>query len=122
MQRGALDRVRVAAEQRPHAIEHRGRDCAQDHCGDHVVVKLGVDLLEPDGDGHQVSGTLRIRNETLPVIAPAVNTTIGSEIRIESRSPVDHHAAGLGWAEPGMVRKVVDADLKLTLAREDFGR
>lgn len=74
--------------------------------------------MTPDGDSHQVSGTLKIRDKTLPIEAAATVAANGSELQIEARFPVDHDAAGLGWAKPGMVRKVVDADIKLTLTRE----
>lgn len=79
--------------------------------------RLTFDLLglQPDGDGRQVTGTLRIRDEVLPIRAHASVTRVGPELRIHARLPIDHDAAGLGWAKPGMVRKVVEADLDLTL-------
>jgi polyisoprenoid-binding protein YceI len=88
------------------------------HADAHPHVTFDLAELRPDGDSHRVSGTLRIRDRTLPIEAGATVTANGSELQIEARLPVDHHAAGLGWAKPGMVRKVVDADIKLTLTRE----
>jgi polyisoprenoid-binding protein YceI len=82
----------------------------------HVTFELAE--LRPDGGAHQVSGTLRIRDKTIPIGARASVSASGPELQIEARFPVDHHAAGLGWAKPGMVRKVVDADIKLTLTRK----
>jgi polyisoprenoid-binding protein YceI len=87
---------------------------------EHPYLTFNLSAIEPDKDAHQISGALRIRDRVLPIRARAILSSSGSEIRIAARFPVDHHAAGLGWAKPGMVRKVVDADLKLTLTREDL--
>jgi polyisoprenoid-binding protein YceI len=74
--------------------------------------------LRPDSGAHQVTGTLRIRDKTLPIGTAATVTATGPELQIKARFPLDHDAAGLGWAKPGMVRKVVDAEINLTLTRE----
>jgi polyisoprenoid-binding protein YceI len=87
------------------------------YADEHPHVTFDLAELRPDGGSHQVSGTLRIRDKALPIEAGATVTANGSELQIEARFPIDHHAAGLGWAKPGMVRKVVDADIKLTLTR-----
>ena len=84
----------------------------------HPHVTFDLAELRPDGGAHQVSGTLQIRDKTLPIEAGAVVTANGSELKIAARFPIDHDAAGLGWAKPGMVRKVVDADIELTLTRD----
>jgi polyisoprenoid-binding protein YceI len=84
----------------------------------HPHVTFDLAELRPDGDAHQVSGTLRIRDKALPIDAGATITANGSALQIDARFPVNHHAAGLGWAKPGMVRKIVDADIKLTLTRK----
>jgi polyisoprenoid-binding protein YceI len=88
------------------------------HADAHPHVTFDLAALTPDGDSHRVSGTLRIRDKTLPIDAGATVTEDGSELQIEARFPIDHSAAGLGWAKPGMVRKVIDADIKLTLTRD----
>ena len=88
------------------------------HADAHPHVTFDLAELRPDGDAHQVSGTLRIRDKTLPIDAGATVTATGPELQISARFPVDHHAAGLGWAKPGMVKKVIDADIKLTLTRK----
>jgi polyisoprenoid-binding protein YceI len=84
----------------------------------HPHVTFDLAELRQDGASHRASGTLTIRDKMLPIDAGATVTANGSELKIEARFPVDHHAAGLGWAKPGMVRKVVDADINLTLTRE----
>ena len=66
-----------------------------------------------------MTGTLRIREKALPIRARATVGNAGSELHIEARLPVDHDAAGLGWAKPGLIRKIVDADVKLTLTGEN---
>jgi len=65
-----------------------------------------------------VTGTLGIRGKTLPIRARAAIADADSELQIDARFPVDHDAAGLGWAKPGLIRKVIDADVQLTLTRE----
>jgi polyisoprenoid-binding protein YceI len=84
----------------------------------HPHVTFDLAELRPDSGAHQVSGTLRIRDKTLPIGTAATVTATGPELQIKARFPLDHHAAGLGWAKPGMVRKVVDADINLTLTRK----
>ncbi|MGO9490532.1 MAG: YceI family protein [Solirubrobacteraceae bacterium] len=84
---------------------------------DYPQLTFTLDRLQPDGDTHQVTGTLRIRETTLPVIAPATLTSEGSQARITARFDLDHDAAGLKWAKPGMVPKTVQADVDLTLTR-----
>jgi len=89
------------------------------HADAHPYLTFNLTSLSPDGNAHEVTGTLRIREKTLPIRARATVGNAGSELQIEARFPVDHDAAGLGWAKPGLVRKVVDADVKLTLTREN---
>jgi polyisoprenoid-binding protein YceI len=77
-----------------------------------------LDALEPADDGYDVSGALQIRDKSVPIRARAEVEPADSEITIRARFPLDHDAAGLGWAKPGMVPKVVDADVELTLVRD----
>lgn len=70
-------------------------------------------------DGRPVArGTLRIRDRDIPVEAPLELTRPGTDVRLQARFPVDHHTAGLGWAKPGMIHKVVYADLDLHVAAD----
>jgi len=85
------------------------------HAAEHPRLTFSLDGLEPDGEAHVVTGTLRIRDATLPVRARATVTADSSAIRILARFEVDHDAAGLGWAKPGMVPKSVQADVDLKL-------
>jgi len=89
------------------------------HADAHPYLTFNLTSLSPDGNAHEVTGTLRIREKTIPIRARATVAGAGSELQVEARFPVDHDAAGLGWAKPGLVRKVVDADVKLTLTREN---
>jgi polyisoprenoid-binding protein YceI len=82
------------------------------------TLTFSLDGLRTDGDGHEVTGTLRVRDVSLPVRARAVLAQTGSEARITARFDLDHDAAGLGWAKPGMVPKSVEADVELTLVRD----
>lgn len=90
----------------------------------HPELTFTLTGLEPagssaaDGRAHSVSGTLQIRDRGLPIHAQATIAAAGTEVQIEARLPIDHASAGLGWAKPGMIRKIVDADVKLTLTRE----
>jgi polyisoprenoid-binding protein YceI len=74
--------------------------------------------LRTGSDIGEVTGTLGIRGKTLPIRARAAIADADSELQIDARFPVDHDAAGLGWAKPGLIRKVIDADVQLTLTRE----
>jgi len=89
------------------------------HADAHPYLTFNLTSLRRDGDAHQVTGTLRIREKTIPIRARATVAISGSALQIEARFPVDHDAAGLGWAKPGMIRKIVDADVTLTLTREN---
>jgi hypothetical protein len=61
--------------------------------------------LAPDSDGHlTAAGVLKIRDKQLDVATPA-HLTRASDGSLELRAEfeVDHKAAGLRWAKPGMV-------------------
>jgi polyisoprenoid-binding protein YceI len=87
------------------------------HAKAHPELTFTLTDLESAGDAYEVTGTLRIREKTLPIRTRAAITSTDSEMQIEARFPVDHQAAGLGWAKPGLIRKVVDADVNLVLVR-----
>lgn len=87
------------------------------HAADHSQLAFVLDGLEPDGGSHLVTGTLRVRETSLPVRASAAVGEEGSEMTIKARFEVDHHAAGLGWAKPGIVPRSVEADIDLFLTR-----
>jgi len=89
------------------------------HAEEHPYATFELTELQPEADGYEVAGTLRIRETNVPVRTPVTVRPEGDELRVSARFTVDHDAAGLGWAKPGMVRKTVEADLELTLVRED---
>ncbi len=89
------------------------------HAEGHPRATFELTELQPQAGGYEVAGTLRIRDKELPVRTRATVRQEGEALVIGARFTVDHDAAGLGWAKPGMVRKAVEADVELTLVRED---
>ena len=89
------------------------------HAAEHPHATFELASLQPHEGGYEVSGTLRIRDKELPVRTQASVRREGEELVIGARFPVDHDAAGLGWAKPGMVRGTIDADVELTLQRAE---
>ncbi len=89
------------------------------HAALHPEMTFVLDEARPDADGRlELAGTLAIRHATIPIRASAtVTREAEDELALHARFPVDHHAAGLGWARAGMVRKVMDADVSLVLTR-----
>lgn len=69
----------------------------------HMVFTLRDLATNTNGD-LVVTGVLKIRDKELQIVAPA-RLTESADGRLELRSefPVDHKAAGLGWAKLGMV-------------------
>jgi polyisoprenoid-binding protein YceI len=63
----------------------------------------------------ELSGSLRIRDRSLPLSFPVTAILHGDHLHIEARVAIDHAAAGLGWARPGLVGGGVRAGLALTL-------
>jgi polyisoprenoid-binding protein YceI len=86
------------------------------HAASHPHLTFTLNGLEPDGESHLVTGLLHIREVSLPVRASATVADHGSEATIDARFEVDHHAAGLKWAKPGMVPKSVEAEVHLVLS------
>jgi polyisoprenoid-binding protein YceI len=78
-----------------------------------------TELLPTGGAGHTASGTLRIRDRSIAIVAPAtVQADEDGTVRIETDLPVDHHAAGLGWSKPLLMSKRADVRASLVFVRE----
>jgi polyisoprenoid-binding protein YceI len=77
---------------------------------------FAIESIAPGREDHlNLTGTLTLRDKTIPLSFPAYAIQHGDHLHIEGRVQVDHQAAGLGWAKPGMVGKTVRADVALTL-------
>jgi polyisoprenoid-binding protein YceI len=75
-----------------------------------------IDSIEPGREDHlTLTGNLALRDKTIPLSFPVYVIEHGDHLHIEGRIQVNHQAAGLGWAKPGMVGKTVRADVALTL-------
>ena len=74
-----------------------------------------LSALTPSG----VEGSLRIRDKTLAIAAPATVTQQRGRLRIKLELVIDHAAAGLGWTRIGIVRGTVSADVDIALERLD---
>lgn len=61
-----------------------------------------------------VTGTLRIRDKAIAVDTPVTIEPAGANWRFIADFEVDHAAAGLGWARPGVTRKPMAAHVELT--------
>jgi polyisoprenoid-binding protein YceI len=61
--------------------------------------------LAADASGELiVTGVLKIRDKELDVVAPArLTRSPDRRLELSAEFPIDHKAAGLGWAKPGMV-------------------
>jgi polyisoprenoid-binding protein YceI len=70
------------------------------------------------GGSPRITGTLRIRDKSLPIDAPARIEVVGEDLRLEADFEVDHDAAGLGWSKPVVLRKTMAAHVALTLVPE----
>ena len=75
-----------------------------------------LESIASGGDDHlTLTGRLAIRDQSIPLSFPVYAIQHGDHLHIEGRVQIDHHAAGFDWAKPGMVGKVVRADVALTL-------
>jgi polyisoprenoid-binding protein YceI len=72
----------------------------------HPTVTFSLAELVPSADGTlDLSGTLRIRHNELPVQAPVqANRLAADRLHLSTRISVDRAAAGVGWSKMGMVR------------------
>lgn len=72
--------------------------------------------VEPSDEDHlNLTGSLVVRERTIPLSFPVYAIQHGDHLHIEGRVQINHHAAGFDWAKPGMVAKAVRADVALTL-------
>lgn len=77
-----------------------------------------LEKVAPSGEDHlNVEGTLQVLETEIPLAFTAYAIAHGDHLHLEARANVDHDAAGLGWAKPGMVGKRVRAEAALTLSR-----
>jgi polyisoprenoid-binding protein YceI len=83
---------------------------------EHPEMTFTLESIEPSGDDHlKLTGSLAVREKTIPLSFPVYAIQHGDHLHIEGRVQFDHHAAGFDWAKPGMVAKAVRADVALTL-------
>src|ERR1700694_4865324 len=83
---------------------------------EHPHMRFELLALVPNEDGSQtLSGTLRIRDEVLPIHTPVSVSTVGPDrLRIDADLEVDHSASYLGWKR---VPSPVRVQAALTLER-----
>jgi polyisoprenoid-binding protein YceI len=78
-----------------------------------------TELLPTGGDAHTASGTLRIRDRSIAIVAPATVEVAGDgTVRVRTDLPVDHHAAGLGWSKPLLMSRRAHVRASLVFVRE----
>lgn len=88
------------------------------HAAEHPHMLFTVDRVEPSGQDHlNLTGTLQIRDTRIPVQMPVYAIAHGDHLHLEGRTVINHHAAGLRWAKPGMVTKTAKVEVALTLVR-----
>ena len=86
------------------------------YSAEHPHMTFTIEKIEPSGEDHlNLSGSLQVRETAIPLSFPVYAILHGDHLHIEGRAKIDHQAAGLGWAKPGMVGKTVRADVALTL-------
>lgn len=85
---------------------------------EHPQITFTLDGFEPSGEDHlDVTGSLQIRETTIPLSFTAYAIAHGDHLHLEGRATIDHDAAGLGWSKPGFVGKTVRTEIALTLSR-----
>jgi polyisoprenoid-binding protein YceI len=87
---------------------------------EHPQIIFTLDGFESTGEDHlDVTGSLKIRDTTIPLSFTAYAIAHGDHLHLEGRATIDHAAAGLGWSKPGFVGKSVRTEIALTLNRTD---
>jgi polyisoprenoid-binding protein YceI len=83
------------------------------------TVTFSLIELAPSADGTlELSGTLRIRDNELPIEAPAQASRLAAErLRLETSVSVDRAAAGVGWSKMGMVQGKAHLGASVVLVR-----
>jgi len=74
-----------------------------------------VESLTPGDDRLALSGTLAIRDQSLPLTFPLTAIAHGDHLHLEGRVAFDLGPAGLGWEKPGLVSRAARANVALTL-------
>jgi polyisoprenoid-binding protein YceI len=89
------------------------------HVTAHPTVTFSLLELEQSPDGTlELSGTLRIRDNELPLKAPVTATRLdGDRLRLETQVSVDRTAAGVGWSRLGMIRGQAHLSASIVLAQ-----
>jgi polyisoprenoid-binding protein YceI len=77
-----------------------------------------LEAIEASGQDHlNATGTLEIRGTRIPLKFEVYAIAHGDHLHLEGGALIDHDAAGLRWAKPGMVSKRARAEAALTLTR-----
>jgi polyisoprenoid-binding protein YceI len=76
------------------------------HVTEHPTVTFSLLEIAPSADGTlELTGTLRIRDNELPVQAPVEASRLAADrLRLDTNISVDRSAAGVGWSKMGMVQ------------------
>jgi polyisoprenoid-binding protein YceI len=76
------------------------------HVTVHPTVTFTLIEFAPSASGTlELSGTLRIRDNQLPVQAPVQASRLAADrLRLETKVSVDRAAAGVGWNKMGMIQ------------------
>lgn len=75
--------------------------------------------LEPSGAEHlHLSGSLQIRDRSVPLDFPVYAIAHGDHLHLEGRVMVDHDVAGIGWSKPFFVGNRLRLETALTLVRD----
>jgi polyisoprenoid-binding protein YceI len=69
--------------------------------------------------GVTFSGSLKIRQNVLPISAPLEVSAHDDHLHLETSLAVDRSAAGVGWSKMGMIKGPAHLHAKLTLERKD---
>jgi polyisoprenoid-binding protein YceI len=81
----------------------------------HPDMTFTVDALVSGRDGLELSGSLRIRDQSVPLSFSLTAIAHGDHLHIEGRVRIDLGSTGLGWAKPGIVGSSARANVALTL-------
>jgi polyisoprenoid-binding protein YceI len=81
----------------------------------HPEMTFTIESLATGRDGLDLSGSLRIRDQSLPLGFPVTAIAHGDHLHIEGRVRIDLGSRGLGWAKPGIVGSSARANVALTL-------
>lgn len=81
----------------------------------HPEMTFTVESLATGRDGLELSGSLLIRDRSLPLSFPVTAIAHGDHLHVEGRVRIDLGSTGLGWAKPGIVGSSARANVALTL-------